>query len=90
MATLLKMYLLVLLIFVCSSIASSSGCNLAQVCISDLTDEDCGPGQIVAPNQSMGGCCPGCVFDTGTGGEGNFFFVILKLSFVRVVGKVLY
>lgn len=69
------MFLFFLLLLVCSSsvLSTESGCNLAQICVSDLTDEDCGPGQVVAPNVAMDGCCPGCVIDTGEESEGMFY-----------------
>lgn len=80
-----KMFLFFLLLFVCSSsaLSSESGCKLAHVCVSDLTDEDCGPGRVVAPNMTMGGCCPGCVNDPGDGSEEGRYVLYLKISNVE-------
>lgn len=68
------MFLFFLLLFVCSSstLSSESECKLAQVCVSDLTDEDCGPGYVAVPNVTLGRCCPGCVIDTNGSEEGTY------------------
>lgn len=71
----LKMFLFFLLLSLCSksALSAQSECNLAQVCVSDLTDEDCAPGHVVAPNVIMGGCCPGCVIATSDENDGMFY-----------------
>lgn len=35
-------------------------CEVAQVCVTDLSQEDCGPGLTLVRNASIFGCCPGC------------------------------
>lgn len=79
------MFLFFLLLFVCSSstLSSVSGCKLAHVCVSDLTDEDCGLGRAVAPNMTIGGCCPGCVIYPGDGSEEGRYVLFLKISVVE-------
>lgn len=69
------MFLFFLLLLVSSRSGLTSECNLAQVCVSDLTDEDCAPGYVVAPNVIMGGCCPGCVIDTSDESEEGMFIL---------------
>lgn len=76
------MFLFLLLSFVCSSdtLSSESGCKLAHVCVFDLTNEDCGPGRVVAPNMTMGGCCPGCAIGTDVGTNEGSYVSCLKIS----------
>lgn len=49
---------------------SAPKCEIAQVCVNDLSQEECGDGFIVAPNKAIFGCCPGCE-EEGVGGGGG-------------------
>lgn len=64
------MYFQCIVVLVCSlfisGTVSQSQCNRAQACFADVMDSDCPiPGQIMAPNAGIFGCCPGCVQPSG-------------------------
>ncbi|CAH2237898.1 jg16701 [Pararge aegeria aegeria] len=48
-------------------------CEVAEICVTDLSQADCGAGFVVVPNATIFGCCPACRLDDGTGGgeDGN-------------------
>ncbi|CAH2091316.1 unnamed protein product [Euphydryas editha] len=50
---------------------SNSKCEVAQVCVTDLSEEECGAGFVLVPNKSIFGCCPGCEIENGGGGGGD-------------------
>ncbi|KAJ8713368.1 hypothetical protein PYW07_013738 [Mythimna separata] len=35
-------------------------CQIAQTCVTDISDDDCPDGQVVVPGSSIFGCCPSC------------------------------
>ncbi|KAG7296222.1 hypothetical protein JYU34_021332 [Plutella xylostella] len=52
---------------VCGDVCAGAGdsqCEVAAVCVTDLTDEDCGAGYKMMPNSNIFNCCPRCVLDT--------------------------
>ncbi|KAJ0178400.1 hypothetical protein K1T71_006223 [Dendrolimus kikuchii] len=61
------MYVLVISFLFVNS-GNSQQCQIAQTCVTDLSVADCPPGQILAPNLTVFGCCPGCQTPTGGGG----------------------
>lgn len=71
-------YRLTMIAIICFALLKSvtSQCQVAQVCVTDLSVEDCAPGQILAPNLNIFGCCPGC-----QNSPGNLFFLCQFINF---------
>lgn len=56
-----KTYFYLLLIIITVNYKSNaSRCTVAQVCVTDLSQNECGPGVPLTPYASIFGCCPGC------------------------------
>lgn len=55
-------------IFVFETVVSNAEqCQMAQVCVADVTNDECMPGQVFVPNTSIYNCCPGCAVPPDTG-----------------------
>ncbi|XP_059054076.1 uncharacterized protein LOC131848286 [Achroia grisella] len=48
-------------------LTKASSCNVAQICVTDLTDADCArDNMVLVQNSNIHGCCPRCELPTGT------------------------
>ncbi|XP_045766222.1 uncharacterized protein LOC123867941 [Maniola jurtina] len=59
------------LFFLASVLGNENQCEIAEICVTDLSQADCGAGMTLVRNASIFGCCPACRFDDGTGGGGG-------------------
>ena len=70
----MKLFKYIILLFIINGIYrcnAQSQCEVAQVCITDLSQEDCGAGMQLIQNHNIFNCCPGCGPISGGGNEDN-------------------
>ncbi|XP_050351890.1 uncharacterized protein LOC126774413 isoform X1 [Nymphalis io] len=60
---------LILISVVYHTIASQ--CEVAQVCVNDLSQAECGAGLVLTQNFNIFGCCPGCKLASEDGNNNN-------------------
>lgn len=61
-------FYLVFLLVGCFHCSFSYGnqCEIAEVCVTDLTEANCAPTEYLKPGSSIFGCCPSCQPKPGT------------------------
>lgn len=68
-----------------------SQCEFATACVADVTDDDCGDGEVMVPFGGLFQCCPGCRLSSGntTILPINFIHSLLCLYYVSLLMAVL-